>query len=118
MKKSLKKWMALLLSMVMILTCALTVYAQEPDQPADRKVQSNSLSVMAVQSPLEKQVQTFSGRRSVPEGMIGTESFPFSIASEEALLDMQEKISDGDTYEVNGEEYKYNAAVSPVQTAG
>ena len=50
--------------------------------------------------------------------MIGTESFPFSIASEEALLDMQEKISDGDTYEVNGEEYKYNAAVSPVQTAG
>ena len=103
--------MALLLSMVMILTCALTVYAQEPDQPADRKVQSNSLSVMAVQSPLEKQVQTFSGRRSVPEGMIGTESFPFSIASEEALLDMQEKISDGDTYEVNGEEYKYNAAV-------
>lgn len=146
MKKSLKKWMALLLSMVMILTCALTVYAQEPeetpdktgfsaekpdrgvetdgqeqldgekeneepDQPADRKVQSNSLSVMAVQSHLEKQVQTFSGRRSVPEGMIGTESFPFSIASEEALLDMQEKVSDGDTYEVNGEEYKYNAAV-------
>ena len=64
MKKSLKKWMALLLSMVMILTCALTVYAQEPDQPADRKVQSNSLSVMAVQSPLENRCRHFPGEEA------------------------------------------------------
>lgn len=53
------------------------------------------------------QVTTFS---NAAVSVIGTPEWPFSIASQEAMLDMKNKVESGAVYEIGGQSYSYNAA--------
>ena len=64
-------------------------------------------SILEQQVKVADEASVFRTFSAVEAGVIGTPGRPFSIASEEALLDMQAKMNSNATYEVDGQVYTY-----------
>lgn len=67
-------------------------------------------SILEQQVKVADEASVFRTFSAVEAGVIGTPGRPFSIASEEALLDMQAKMNSNATYEVDGQVYTYSSA--------